>query len=85
MQLEKLFKVLVMGGSALTVAACEGEPPPGQEGQPIEGARQAEPRSLHREAPDAVKEGTGVVLHVDAGRPDAGKADGGVSSWLHWF
>ena len=75
MQLEKLFKVLVLGGTALAVGCEDTEPP----ADPAARDQRLEVRGGSALAPDVVRAGTGVVL--DAGT----KADGGVSSWLHWF
>lgn len=79
MQLEKLFKVLVLGGTTLAVGCNEAEPPPTQQGDPIETQPGGKLERKGTVVPDGAK-GTGVVL-VDAGS----EADGGVSSWLHWF
>ena len=79
MAMAKLFKVLVVGGTALAALGpgCGESAHKGEKVSPGTG-EDAELR-----VPDAAT-GTpdsGIVLEADAGED----ADGGVSSWLHWF
>lgn len=89
MQVNRLFKVLVMGGAALTVGCTADDGTPGKR----DGAGQAGKQKDAGVAGDSgtvmdpplvgADSGTGVVL-LDAGG-GAGDADAGVGSWLHWF
>ena len=98
MQVNRLFKVLVMGGAALTVGCTADDGTPGKRdgaGQRGPGQARVDQAGKQKDAgvagdsgtvmdPPVVgaDSGTGVVL-IDAGG-GAGDADAGGGSWLHW-
>ena len=85
MRLKKLFKVLVLGGTALAGAGCDDE---AGDGQQRVRALEGEHDIVEIGGPDGVC--AWLASPADAGMPDAGPPDaeplpdGGVSGWLSW-
>ena len=71
MRIDKLFKVLVVGGSVLT-AGCGGGA-----GAPVGGSRAM---TVEADVPDAAS----AQVDAPAARDASVRADG-VSSWMSWF
>ncbi len=85
MQVNRLFKVLVMGGAALTVGCTADDGTPGkndQAGKQKDAGTAAGDGGVVMDPPVVgADSGTGVIL-VDGGGDEA---DAGVGSWMHWF
>ena len=84
MRIEKLFKVLVVGGSVLTVG-CGAEPGKPAEGRAVVAATADVPVVDVAAAADVA---VADVVSADAVAVDAGAADApeaGVLAWLSWI
>ena len=84
MRIEKLFKVLVVGGSVLTVG-CGAEPGKPAEGRAVVAATGDVPVVDVAAAADVA---VADVVSADAVAVDAGAADApeaGVLAWLSWI
>ena len=90
MRIEKLFKVLVVGGSVLTVG-CGADPGKPAEGRAVVAATADVPVVDVAAAADvaaAVDVAVADVVSADAVAVDAGAADApeaGVLAWLSWI
>ncbi len=86
MQVNRLLKVLVMGGAALTVGCTADDGTPGkndQAGKQKDAGGATGDGGMVMDPPVVgADSGTGVVL-IDAGA--GSEADAGVGSWMHWF